>query len=72
LPSTATVPTPLSIDTLSAPVVVQAKVAEPTAVIALGAAAKPSTLGAAAFCTSTVTGAETRALPAASDARAAI
>ncbi len=47
LPSTATAPTPLSIETPVAPVVVQLNVADPPAVIEVGEAAKLSTVGAA-------------------------
>ena len=48
------VPTPLSIETLSAPVVVQLKLAKPPAVIEVGVAEKLSTLGAAGVPTLTV------------------
>ena len=45
LPSTATAPTPLSIETLSAPVVVQLRVADPPTVMVDGTAEKLSPVG---------------------------
>ena len=45
LPLTATAPTPLSIDTLSAPVVVQLRLADPPTVIETGVVEKLSTVG---------------------------
>ena len=55
LPSTPTAPTPLPIDTLSAPVVVQLKVAVPPAVIEVGVAEKLSMGGAGLAATTVIT-----------------
>ncbi len=55
LPSTATAPAPLSIETLSASVVVQLKVAESPAAIEFGVAEKLSTVGGPGDAGSTVT-----------------